>query len=89
MPSRRENMKDKDFKTVFDSLQTEDIEKYIQFANAELEKRRANRKRELWGNVIAAINKYGKETKESIIFIIDDYEYTIGSIGKEGIIYLE
>lgn len=82
-------MENKDFKAVFDNLRTEDIEKYIQFANAELEKRRANRKRELWGNVIAAINRYGKETKESIIFIIDDYEYTIESIGEEGIIHLE
>lgn len=82
-------MENKDFKAVFDNLRTEDIEKYIQFANAELEKRRANRKRELWGNVIAAINRYGKETKESIIFIIDDYEYTIESIGEEGIIHLK
>lgn len=89
MPSPEENMEDKDFKIVFDNLRTEDIEKYIQLANAELEERRANRAKELWGNVIAAINKYEKETKDSILFITDSCEYTIESMRQVGEICLE
>lgn len=82
-------MKGKDFKVVLSGLQTEDIEEYIQLANAELEERRSNRAKELWNNVIAAINKYEKETADSILFITDHCEYTIESMEQMGEICLE
>lgn len=82
-------MEGKDFEVVFDNLQIEDIEKYIQLANVELQKRKDNRAKELWGNVIAAINKYEKEVKDSILFITDSSEYTIESMKQVGEILLE
>lgn len=68
-------MEENEFKVVFSGLKTEDLKEYIRLANEELSTRKANRAKELWGNVVKAINKYQEEVGSYILFIADE-EYT-------------
>lgn len=59
-----------DIKNQLSSLTADEIKILITYANKEIERKDELRKKELWGNVVAAIKKYEKET-DSRIYLDD------------------
>lgn len=51
-------------KEYLETLETAELEKAIKQAYQIIERRKENRKKELWGNVVAAVRKYESEFGE-------------------------
>lgn len=68
-------------KHTLERMDNSEIEQIVQYANTIKTDRKEQRKKELWGNVVAAMTKYEEETGDTIIFsgpkdIPDFYEWT-------------
>ena len=70
------------------SLTAEDLENIVKAVNAECDNRANQRKKELWGNVVAALKKYEEEV-ESIEVGIDHLGIDLTDTAADpGYIYL-
>lgn len=79
-----------DIKNIMDTLPSNDLQEIIKHANTLMAVRTDQRRKELWGNVVAALQKYGQEVEE--IEIKGDIDYTLcvdaDSLETPGTLYI-
>lgn len=76
-----------DLRALFSSMSKDELQSAKALIVQETEQRSEQRRKELWGNLVAAIEKYQREIGPISIYDEDEYKYSIDGM-EPGVIYI-